>query len=612
MKLSYKLILLTGVDTVIALTVFLTSAFLKFATPHAEAVVFAGIGAAIFISVSHMLGVYAAIVSHMTAKSELKLAAAALISTALVSVLFSALGIVGIIFTALSLSAASLLPRLIMKTSRFNSPDEILEGRERVAIYGAGEIGIQLAGALALSSRHKVAFFLDDDPDLGGRLLMGIPVFHPADVRSKLSAGNVSEVFLALPGITRTRRCEIVDSLQEFPIRLRTVPSLYEILHSNARVNDLHDIDPQDLLPRDEVAPHQALLTESVKGKVVLVTGAGGSIGSEICRQIAAIGPEQLIMLELCEHNLYQIDRELKIKHGDWPEGRLLALLGNVCDEAFVDYVFEEFSVATIYHAAAYKHVPLVEANPIEAIRNNTFGTRILARAAQAAHAEKMVLISTDKAVRPTNVMGATKRLGEQVLQSLAAETPKDAAGAQTCFSIVRFGNVLGSSGSVVPLFRKQILEGGPLTVTHPKVTRYIMTIPEAVQLVLQASSIAEHGGICVLNMGEPVEITHLARQMIRLAGLRVKDDQCPEGDIEIRYIGLRPGEKLYEELFLSEDFNDTVHPKIMQVREETLSKADLDKYFDELSIALDTRDMAKISAILTLTVSGYNPAKTG
>ncbi|MDP2108335.1 MAG: nucleoside-diphosphate sugar epimerase/dehydratase, partial [Rhodocyclaceae bacterium] len=414
----------------------------------------------------------------------------------------------------------------------------------------------------------------------------------------------VRDVLLAIPSASRQRRNEILQQLLRSHVAVRTLPGLSDLAQGRVHVSDLHELDIDDLLGRDAVVPDSALLEKNIRGKVVLVTGAGGSIGSELCRQILASGPRALLLVEQSEFALYQIHQELQ---GTLPAGaELIPLLGSVCDERRMRGIMTTWRPDTIYHAAAYKHVPLVEHNPAEGIRNNVFGTLTTARVAQELGVADFVLISTDKAVRPTNVMGASKRLAEMILQALANQT----AGTQ--FTMVRFGNVLGSSGSVVPKFRQQIRDGGPITLTDPEVTRFFMTIPEAAQLVIQAAAMAglanAGGAVFVLDMGKSVRIGDLARRMVELSGLSVRDDDNPEGDIEIQVTGLRPGEKLYEELLIGENPQPTAHPRIMQAHEDFLPRQVLEEKLASLESSLDANDVPAIRRLLEDVVSGYRP----
>ena len=414
--------------------------------------------------------------------------------------------------------------------------------RERVAIYGAGETGVKLASALQAGRHFQVVAFFDDNSDLHRSEIAGIRVHGPDDFASVLDAESFTSVLLSIPSASRKRRLEIINRIEGFRVSVKSVPSMHDLVSGVSKVEELREVEIDDLLGRDSMQPIPELLTQCIRGKSVMVTGAGGSIGSELCRQIILQQPARLVLFERSEYALYQIEQELSsIPALDGVKTEVIPILGSVEHQQRVGQVLRAFGVQTIYHAAAYKHVPLVERNFIEGVRNNVFGTWRAAAAARDAGVETFVLISTDKAVRPTNVMGATKRFAELILQAFARE------GGPTSYCMVRFGNVLGSSGSVVPLFRKQIQGGGPVTVTHPDITRYFMTIPEAATLVLQAGGMGSGGDVFVLDMGAPVKIIDLARRMIRLSGLEVRDEKHPEGDIEIVFSGLRPGEKLYE-----------------------------------------------------------------
>lgn len=454
--------------------------------------------------------------------------------------------------------------------------------RRRVLIYGAGSAGRQLAGGLASSQEMQVVAFVDDDHALHGNFLNGKPIFAPAKLADAIEDLAINDVLLAIPSASRQRRNEIVDSLRGHEVTVRTLPGIFELADGKVTVNDLRPLQIEDLLGRDPVPPEPTLMAKCITGKCVMVTGAGGSIGSELCRQILTLAPKQLVLLDQSEYNLYAIEQELsnwRLDHSC----NIFAVLGSVTDSARMQDVFSAYRPETVYHAAAYKHVPLVEANPIEGVKNNIYGTRNIAEIACRFETKHFVLVSTDKAVRPPNVMGATKRIAEMVLQLLAESSPT------TCFSMVRFGNVLGSSGSVVPLFKKQIAEGGPVTVTHPDVTRFFMTVPEAAQLVIQAGAMANNGDVFVLDMGEPIKIIDLARRMIELSGLQVKDENNPQG-VEIKITGLRPAEKLYEELLLADQPLPTRHPRIMRAREPLPDISKMD-YFLKSDLQLIRED---------------------
>ncbi|WP_216161302.1 nucleoside-diphosphate sugar epimerase/dehydratase [Polynucleobacter sp. MWH-Creno-3A4] len=492
-------------------------------------------------------------------------------------------------------------------------------------IYGAGSAGRQLALGLSSNREILVKGFIDDDPRIQKSTINGISVYPNTDVQALIRRLGISDVLLAIPSASAERRSEIIASLNGSGVRVRTLPGLIELASGLAKVLDLHDLDMNDLLGRSVVPPKVELLEKNIRNQVILVTGAGGSIGSELCRQIINFSPKSLILVDSSEHSLYLIYEELKraliglegsslARVGDDQDSllhldssiKLVPCLASVRDEELLLKLFRAHQPATVFHAAAYKHVPLVEQNPVEGIRNNVFGTLTCAQISLKCGVRNFILVSTDKAVRPTNVMGASKRIAELVLQAMADIPSK--SGRFTNFSMVRFGNVLGSSGSVAPLFSAQIAAGGPITLTHSEVTRYFMTIPEAAQLVIQASSMAVGGDVFVLDMGEPVRIYDLAVKMIYLSGLLVKDDAHPHGDIEIKVTGLRPGEKLYEELLIGDNPQPTVHSKIMKAHEEFLSWGDLEQELKKLNVALDACDYKLIRSALKKLVPGYQP----
>jgi len=482
-------------------------------------------------------------------------------------------------------------------------------GRRRIAseghllIYGAGEAGVQTAGAIANAQQFVLVGFVDDDATKVGRSINGVTVFAPQRIARLVEEKGVTDILLALPSVSRARRNEIITSLRSIPVHVRTLPGLSDLASGRVSVRSFNELDVEDLLGRDPVASNPQLLSRTTSGQVVLVTGAGGSIGGELCRQIALERPRQLLLLDHNEYGLYTIHQELKaLCDARKLPVDLVPLLGSVSNPRRLAEVCDVYRPAWVYHAAAYKHVPIVESNPAEGIANNVFGTLNMARAAIESGVGNFVLVSTDKAVRPTNVMGASKRMAELVLQALSDFQQ----GAGTRFSMVRFGNVLGSSGSVVPLFRSQLASGGPLTVTHPEVTRYFMTIPEAAQLVLHAGAMAQGGEVFVLDMGEPVKIIELARRMAELAGFRVRDGDHPEGDIEITLTGLRPGEKLYEELLIGDDPSPTEHPRIMKAHEEFMPWPELLAQLEALRVAVDSSDIPGIKQVLTACVDGY------
>ncbi len=474
----------------------------------------------------------------------------------------------------------------------------------KVMIYGAGSSGRQLAAALANSHEMKVLGFFDDDTTLHGSTLNGKMIYPSEDLLRVVTRNKVSDILLAIPSATRIRRNEIIDLARNAKVNIRTLPGVMELAQGRVTVSDLRELDIEDLLGRDAVAPHHILMTKNITGKTVLVTGAGGSIGSELCRQILLLNPQLLLLVERSEFGLYTIHQELEKKLADRPDmtGRVIPLLASVNDEARMRAIMQAWTPHTLYHAAAYKHVPLVEHNPAEGVMNNVFGTLTTAKVAEECGVRDFVLISTDKAVRPTNVMGTTKRVAEMVLQALAAN------GSETRFSMVRFGNVLGSSGSVVPLFRKQIREGGPITITHKEITRYFMTIPEAAQLVIQAGAMAAGGEVFVLDMGDPVKIIDLAHKMIELSGLKLRSDSHPDGDIAIDVVGLRPGEKLYEELLIGDNPVATNHPRVMKANETFLRWSKLIAELSILTAAMGKNDITKLRRKLNELVPEFKP----
>ena len=475
------------------------------------------------------------------------------------------------------------------------------KNKQFVAIYGAGAAGAELAKALQSGWEYEPVAFLDDDAKKQGTEIHGVKVHSIDEFLALNDKLGVSQVLLAMPALSHRQRHKVLEKLEVHPVHVRTLPEIADLVSGKAKVSDIRDVDVADVLGRDIVPPIPGLIEQSIRGKNVMVTGAGGSIGSELCRQIAEYGPSKLVLFEQSEFALYKIEKELEAYNA---ELEVFAVLGSVTHAHRVETVLRSFAIHTVYHAAAYKHVPLVEQNPIEGLQNNVFGTWRIAEAAKAVGVETFVLISTDKAVRPTNIMGATKRFAELVLQGMDEESDT------TRFIMVRFGNVLDSSGSVIPLFRKQIKNGGPVTVTHPEVTRYFMTIPEAAQLVLQAGALGEGGDVFVLEMGDSIKIDDLARSMIRLSGLEVCDENNPDGDIVIEYTGLRPGEKLYEELLIGENVTGTEHPKIMRAAEEKLTWAQLLYFKSKFETARNNFEAEKIKLLLKEAINGYSAAK--
>ena len=478
------------------------------------------------------------------------------------------------------------------------------DGYENVVIYGAGEAGRDLLEGLRNSHKYNVVAYIDDDPQLTGAYLLGKKIYPAHELISLIDVLDIAQVFLAIPSISRTQKRQIIDKLSGIALKIKELPSLEEIADEKVTVSSMRKVDILDVLDRQTVEPDAKLLQMNIKGKCVLVTGAGGSIGSELCRQVIKNQPKRLVLYELSEFALYSIHQELTIKQANTPAYKnieIIAVIGNVTNESNLLRILNLYNIQTVYHAAAYKHVPMVEHNPFEGVINNTKGTYHCARAAIAANVETFVLISTDKAVRPTNVMGASKRLAELVCQALSQ------TDSQTCISMVRFGNVLGSSGSVVPLFTKQIEQGKPITVTHPDVTRYFMTIPEAANLVIQAGAMASGGEVFVLDMGEPVKIVDLAQRMIHLSGFDIKDATHPDGDIEVIFTGLRDGEKLYEELIIGEDNVETTdHPLIMQAIEHSFPLDELESVLFELTEKQKQFDVPWLKQQFKQFVAGY------
>lgn len=491
------------------------------------------------------------------------------------------------------------------------------DGLRKVAIYGAGAAGNQLVAALRMGRLMRPVAFIDDDESISNRVISGLQVYKPKHIQRMIEVTGAQEILLAIPSSTRGRRREVLGYLEGFPLHVRSVPGFMDLAAGRVKVDDLQEIDIADLLGRDSVPARENLLEHCIKGQTVLVTGAGGSIGSELCRQILLLKPTVLLLFDHSEFNLYTILSELEQRISrESLTVKLLPILGSVRNHPRLLDIMKTWKVDTVYHAAAYKHVPMVEHNIAEGVVNNVVGTLNTAQAALQAGVSNFVLISTDKAVRPTNVMGSTKRLSEMILQALSREAAPVMFGDQsnvhqvnkTRFSMVRFGNVLGSSGSVIPLFHKQIQSGGPLTVTHPKITRYFMTIPEAAQLVIQAGSMGQGGDVFVLDMGEPVRIIELAEKMIHLSGLSIRSEKNPHGDISIEFTGLRPGEKLYEELLIGDNVVATEHPMIMSASEDYLPWETMKILLTRLLTAVNSDDYNTVRQLLRETVSGYAP----
>lgn len=554
------------------------------------------------------LGLYRAILRYLTFHALAVVSVGALISAASVAIAafyFDApvprsLPIIYGTFLCLLCGGSRLIVRVLV--SGLNG-----KGRKVVLIYGAGSAGRQLAIALRNSENYKVVGFIDQDKTLENTVIMGLQVYDISRAAYLVDKYDVTQVLLAVPSASRARRKKILESLIDLSAEVLTVPDMKDIVEGKASIDQLKDVAIEDLLGRDPVTPQPCLMESNILGKVVMVTGAGGSIGSELCRQIVRQKPKALVLFELSEFGLYQIDRELKqLMEAEGLYVEIIPLLGSVQRINRLVVTMKSFKVQTVYHAAAYKHVPLVEYNVVEGVRNNVFGTYYAAQAAIEAGVESFVLISTDKAVRPTNVMGTTKRMAELGLQALAEQENSKVKGTRFC--MVRFGNVLGSSGSVVPLFKRQIEAGGPITVTHPDIIRYFMTIPEAAQLVIQAGAMGKGGDVFVLDMGEPVRITDLAVNLIQLSGLEVKDEQHPYGDIAIEFTGLRPGEKLYEELLIGDNVQKTAHERIMTANERYLPLAEFEQHLNELDKACHAFNHERIRELLLEAPTDFNP----
>lgn len=568
----------------------------------------------LWLPIAFLRGTYASLIRFSGGRTLGGLALTATIFTVPMVVIFMIIGVpevprtMGLLhpiifFTLLGITR--LVLRFIMTETL--QADQLGLPRRAVCIYGAGWAGKQLAVALRHEPGVRLVAFVDDDKRLKGQMIDGVRVHHSDDLDQLIKDIDLAEVYLAIPSASRARRREIIGELTDHPVQVRSLPSIGQLIDGEVKLADLSEIVIEDLLGRDPVPPREDLLATTIADKIVMVTGAGGSIGSELARQIAAQGPRRLILVEMSELGLYSIDRELTdLQATLGAELEVVPELANVADRDTMARLMARYRPQTVYHAAAYKHVPLVEANPLAGIRNNIIGTLNTAQAARAEGVEKFILISTDKAVRPTNIMGATKRVCEMILQAFAQQ------GGTTCFSMVRFGNVLGSSGSVVPLFKQQIANGGPITLTDRRVTRYFMTIPEAAGLVIQAGSMAKGGEVFVLDMGESVEIIDLARRMIHLSGLTVRDEDMPDGDIEIREVGLRSGEKLYEELLIGDSPGPTDHPRVLQARERFLVWNVLESRIAELAIWLANGDVDLAVAAVKQLVPEFQSPTTG
>jgi FlaA1/EpsC-like NDP-sugar epimerase len=607
----HKQLIAATADVICLPVIFYLSAYLRFDKLdyglHAQYFLVAISAGLVSIPVYAKLGLYRAVVRYIDQR---------IISTVVLGVTV-ATAIFGAISMLAPGSQLSVKPFIIywiaailyVLSSRFaargflNQRGDELQ-KMRVAIYGAGQAGSLLANAIKPGNEYLPIIFIDDDPQRVNTTIGGIKVHPSRDLERLARRHNIGTVLLAMPQLTRQEQRAILDRLALLSLRIKVTPPISTLVKGKARVEDVRQIEIEDLLSRDVVAPNTGLLSICITGKSVMVSGAGGSIGSELCRQIIALEPAKLILLDISEFALYTIEQELRELQVSGELGvELVAFVGSVLETEKCTRILTAFGVDTVYHAAAYKHVPLVEHNPIEGIRNNAYGTLSMANAAIAARVKCFVLISTDKAVRPTNVMGATKRLAELVLQAFARN------GSTTRFSMVRFGNVLGSSGSVVPLFRKQIAAGGPITLTHPDITRYFMTIPEAAQLVIQAGAMGKGGDVFVLDMGEPVRIADLAVRMVHLSGQEVKTPATPTGTIEINYIGLRPGEKLYEELLIGTNVSATAHPLIQRAKEAEFEWPVLKQMLQQLDEACTRFDHNAVRLHLQKVVREYAPS---
>lgn len=570
-----------------------------------------GVSASIAIPIFIVSGLYRAIFRYTGWPALVAVARAVVIYGLLYASIFTAIGLAGVprtigiiqpILLLLFIGASRALARFWLGDrylSRLKSA-----ARPKVLIYGSGSAGRQLAAAVANSHEIQIAGFLDDDASFHGRMLNGHPVFNPADLDKLIERFEIRQVFLAMPRLSRQRRNEILSRFRGTHVAVRKLPKVTDLAQGRVSLSDFGELDIDDLLGREPVTAKLKLLAENVAGKAVLVTGAGGSIGSELCRQILLQNPKALVLFELSEFALYAIERELMQLH---TAVIIVPVLGSVLDVNKLARVIRRFGVQTVYHAAAYKHVPMIEMNPAAGVWNNVFGTLRTVESACQAGVETFVLVSTDKAVRPTNVMGCSKRMAELVLQAKSLQ--ENRLGVHTTkLTMVRFGNVLGSSGSVVPVFREQIKNGGPVTVTHPEIIRYFMTIPEAAQLVIQAGALGEGGDVMVLDMGEPVKIVDLAKRMIHLSGFSYKDETNSAGDIEIQYTGLRPGEKLYEELLIGNNSLPTSHQRIMRAAEHALTWEELESLLLELEAAVKAEDSEVIRTLLKKAVPEFCP----
>ena len=605
----FKILIVVSVDFLIFLSSsILTIVIVKAELRSLEIIDFIGLftNSIIILSIFFLMGVYRSLVRFIDIFGLIKISVG-IIFAATVSLIFSSIPLLVSTqfskFWELTLSEIlifSSFSLILVLASRLAAHSFFSSRRKakRIVIYGAGAAGIQLAGALKLSNEMNPVYFIDDDKNLQGNYIGNMRVLSPQKLRRLINKGRIDEVLIAIPSASRHRLKSLLKQIEGFSVRVRVLPGVSDLAQGKISVNELKEIELQDLLERSEVEPSSTLVQKNIADKSVLITGAGGSIGSEISRQVAKRNPSQLILLDSNEYALFSIKNELEKLELDF---NVFAVLANVTDKERVIDVLSYFHVNTVYHAAAYKHVSIVEENPFEAVRNNIYGTKICAESAIKCNVDTFVLISTDKAVRPTNIMGATKRFAELILQSLNATT-------NTRLTMVRFGNVIGSSGSAIPLFQKQILDGGPVTVTHPDVTRYFMSIPEAAELVIQAGAMGEGGDVFVLDMGEPLKILKLAHRLIELSGMELKTSKNPGGDIEIEFTGLRPGEKLYEELLIGDKVTKTEHEKILKAQEEFFSIEVIDELLLKIKSAEKDGNTELLKELLKEAVTEFTP----
>lgn len=600
------------VDVLLVLTILTLSFSMRLGEwfwPHGDLLYLVLFAPLVAIPIFIKFGLYRAIVRYIGFKALWVIVQAVSLYSLVWGVIVLLSGVQGVprsvilinwILSMLLIGGSRIVGRWLFSNKKSHSENRF-DKRKKILVYGAGSAGIQLATALTYSHELNPVAFIDDEITLVNHQIMGLKVYPSDNLGELVTLMKIEEVLLAIPSASRDRRNEIINNLEPHPVLVRTVPGVSELAQGKLKIDDLNVVSINDLLGRDPVPPNQNYLRADITNKVVMITGAGGSIGSELCRQIIKLQPNKIILFEQNEFALYSIDQELIEENSKID---IVPILGSVLDSKQVERVCSTFSVQTIYHAAAYKHVPMIELNNFPGIENNIFGTLSCAEAAVLSNVQTFVLISTDKAVRPTNIMGVTKRFSEMILQALSQKYNDK----ETNFSMVRFGNVLDSSGSVIPIFKKQIKSGGPVTVTDPEIIRYFMTIPEAAQLVIQAGAMSKGGDVFVLDMGQPVKILNLAKKMIHLSGLTVKDGDNSNGDIEILFTGLRPGEKLYEELLIGDSVLETEHHLILRANEEMLSWPDLKIILDKLKVSIDNQDLKSAHRALIEAVPGYKP----